>query len=119
MNELKYIINKLIEPLCDVYFGKAKDSPDYPYAVFMLSSEADFDKDDYILEVDVYDKRNTAFEIDELSEKIIKKLDRHKEYKENIQTCIYRIGMLDLSNLETIRRRQLRFICKTYKGEIV
>ena len=116
MNELKKIITMLIDDLCNCWFEEADDEDIYPYAVFKLTSEADFDKDDYILEIDVY--HPDIYELDELCDNIIKRLDRYKEYGQ-IQTCIYRINKLMLPNTQDTKRRQLRFVCKTYKGDLV
>ena len=118
MTELhKYVFETLSAINSKCYLEKAKDSAVCPYIVFRFpTSVDDFQKEDFILEVDVWDNLSDTTRLEALVTSIDTALHSLKYYESGVlQTCIYRLNRLMLPDPdEKLRRRQLRYICKTY-----
>lgn len=125
--ELKKQIQLFLKTKADrVYFRKANEKTAFPYVVFNFpDSDADFfEREDIILEVDIWDKSNITTTIDTLTGSIdgdgdIKSptgLNRKSiNIDSHLRAKIYRINRYTIDDEEKkIERRQLRYKVKAY-----
>lgn len=116
INFLTYIYGKLSSVADRVKLEKAKQSTPFPYVTYKLpTSTEEGHREDFILEVDIWDNNSNTFNLEQLTTSIDKALNRETYIDSNIQVSIYRINRLMIPDTdETIRRRQLRYQCKVY-----
>jgi hypothetical protein len=113
---LTFITSKLNEITPKVYLEQAPAKTPFPYVVFNLpnSDEAEF-REDFVLEVDVWDKSPDTTALETLTVSIDQALSRLKHLDTNFQASFYRVSRLMLPDDDpTIRRRQLRYQVKAY-----
>jgi hypothetical protein len=130
MNELlKQIKTKLqaLSGINRVYTDMAPPGTPFPYIVYNLpTSDTDFTREDFVLEVDVWGNNPDTRQIDSLTDSIDGNgaidnptgLNRFHYYNAGVlQADFYRINRLMIPDQdEKIRRRQLRYEVKTYLG---
>lgn len=100
-----------------VFHESAGKGATFPYVVYKFpNSTDDFEKEDFILEVDVWGVGENTRDLEELTDDISKALHKYHHYSEGVvQTSVYRINRVAIPDPDrNIRRRQLRFVCKTY-----
>lgn len=99
-----------------VYVEQAPQGTVFPYVVYILpNSTEENHREDFILEVQVWGNSKNTNEINNIAHNIDKKLNRLKYLDTNMQTSIYRVNRLMVPDPDpAIRRRELRYNCKTY-----
>lgn len=122
INLLEYIYSN-IKTVCTVYQEKVppldpitQKKTEYPYAVFkMANSTENNHRDDVIIEIDIWDNISDTTRLETLTSDIDKRFHRQKYIDSKMQVSFYRENRLQVPDPdETIRRRQLRYVCKTY-----
>lgn len=117
MKEFLELIYGLLSGIGTTSLEEAEQGAQFPYITYSLQpSIEDFQREIFILEVNVWDNSQDTEPIEKMADDIDKLLHRYKYYKKNeLQTSIYRMNrsMIPDPNPE-IRRRQLMFECKTY-----
>ena len=118
---LKLIYEKLLELGYEVYEAeKVKKGAVLPYITFKVlngtPTALNFQLEDYILEVDIWDVGSDSILVEQITDKISILLNRALFYKENVlQAKAYLIGRLRLDDERSeINRRQLRFQVRAY-----
>ena len=91
--------------------------PVKPYVVFKFpTSTPNFTREDFILSVDIWGDDPDTTEIEQITTKIDTALDRQMVFIQGkLSTRFYRINRNMLPDPDQrLRRRELRFECKTY-----
>lgn len=118
MNDLlDFIGSKLRSVYSKIYLENAPQGTQYPYVTYNLSnSDDDFQKEDFTMEVDIWDDDPDTTEIENITDNINKAFHRLHYYSANcFQADFYRVNRLMLEdNNPRIRRRQLRFKASVY-----
>jgi len=103
-----------------VYFETAEDEATFPYAVYRLPTSTsignnDYARQDFILEIDVWDNVPDATRIETLADRIDVAINNQRVRTNLVALKIYRIGRLNIPDPNSdIRRRQLRYRVATY-----
>lgn len=117
-NDLKKLIQTKLKTLTtNVFFEQATDNALYPHAVFSFRQIdlGDLARQDYILEVDVWDKGTSTTRVDELSDKIEDLLQAKNLPQTNILPTFYKIDRKSiLDSDKTIKHRLIRFQIQNY-----
>lgn len=119
-NELRKLIRELMDSgEFAVYYQLASDNAMFPHAIINLESISMMDNDnnrfDYQLFIDIYN-RNDVFEIENITDTIISKLNALNSPKNNIFPTFYlesRRSIIDED--KSINHRQLMFVVQTYE----
>lgn len=114
INLLKFIYSQLSQ-VTQVYQEQAQEDAKMPYAVFKCDTLDNIDhKDLHVLEVNVWDNNTDATDLENITDSIIKKLDRMKYIDLDFSATINKMTRLSLPDPGTsIRRREVRFEIKT------
>jgi hypothetical protein len=81
----------------------------------MPTSTETENRDDIILEIDIWDNMADTTRLETLTTTIDNSIHRSKYIDSNLQVSFYKINRLQIPDSdETIHRRQLRYQCKTY-----
>lgn len=104
----------------DVYNGQAKDGANYPYAVIKLSpvDNTEKDRDDYMLTVSCWDKRESASHATAvgLAEEVRNALVDFRHLDENNLIIVSRPSVGNIPDPDTmIKRYDVSAIIKTYR----
>ncbi len=120
---LQSIYSKLNEVHSRVYFElvpekdpKTQLPPELPYILYKFpnSNRAEY-REDFTLEIDIWDNKADTTELETITDNIDKKLNRLQILDENFHVSIYRINRLMVPDTDpSIHRRQLRYNVKTY-----
>jgi hypothetical protein len=118
MNLLQVLFTKLSEIQKPVYFELAPSNAVFPYIVYKLpnSTNVESDRQDYVLQVDVWDNKSDTTALETLTNDIDKKLNKmeHLDFTQFIK--IERENRLMVPDTDPeIRRRQLRYTVKQYE----
>lgn len=110
------IYSKLNEVHSRVYFELAPQNAEFPYIVYKFpNSNRDEHREDFTLEIDIWDNKADTTELETITDNIDKKLNRLQILDENFHVSIYRINRLMVPDTDpSIHRRQLRYNVKTY-----
>lgn len=117
MTELIRLVNAVLNTIGDAYLEEAPQNKTFPYITFrFLPSIENYQREIFILQVDVWGSDNDTTEIEEISDRIDHVLHRMKYYDTDVlQTTIYRESREMVPDPDpNIRRRMLQFECKTY-----
>lgn len=130
MNTFLGVIGDKIEAfsgITRVYNERAPKNTEYPYIIYnIVNSDPDFQRQDFVLEVDVWGNNSNTTQIENLTDLIDGDGDlnptnpsgfnRFKYFSSGVlQFNAYRMSRLTLPDSdEKIRRRQLRYEIKTY-----
>jgi hypothetical protein len=115
---LSYIYNTILQAHPRVYQLRADDDAAFPYVTFSFPTGSDFDmnRQDFVLEVDIWDSSNSGVVAENLASAVDILL--HKTVKHapgEFDTHMYRLSRFQLPDPDPkIQRRQLRYECKTY-----
>lgn len=117
MTELKKVIFSLLKSVHSrVYFVDAPEDETFPYVVYNLptSTEAE-NREDFMLEVDIWDKAKDTTAIETLTQSIDTLLNREHAVNSKVLVNLYRVNRLVLTDDDkSIKRRQLTYQAKTY-----
>lgn len=117
-NDLKKLIQeKLLTLTPNVYHKQARDDALYPHIVFTLKEIdlGDISRQDYILEVDVWDKGTSTTRVDDLADSVEDLFHTENLPQENILPTFYKINRRDISDPDkSIEHRLIRFQIQNY-----
>lgn len=117
-NDLKKLITQKLKTLTNnVFYEQATDNALYPHLVFSFRTIdlGDLSRQDYILEVDVWDKGTSTVQVDELSDQVEDLLHTENLPQENILPTFYTIDRKSiLDSDKSIKHRLIRFQIQNY-----
>lgn len=118
MIELRKVIHALLKTVHSrVHFVDAPEAATFPYVVYNLptSTNADGTREDFILEVDVWDNATDTTAIETLTQNIDTLLNREHSINAKVLVNFYRVNRLVLTDDDkSIKRRKLTYQAKTY-----
>lgn len=121
INFLTAIYNLINSYGVTVYNEKTVNNATFPYCIFKIPSSngvgnTDYERQDFILEVDIWDNdNNDATQIETIADALSNLLHNQKINDGNVAFKIYRLSRLSLPvSDENLLRRQLRFRVATY-----
>ena len=117
-NDLKKLIQTKLKTLAtNVYFEEAADNALYPHIVFTFRTIdlGDLARQDYILEVDIWDKGTSTTQVDELSDKVEDLLQAKNLPQTNILPTFYKIDRRSIKDEDkSIKHRLIKFQIQNY-----
>lgn len=117
-NDLKILLTTKLRALTtNVFFEQATDNALYPHVVFSFREIdlGDLWRQDYVLEVDVWDKGTSTTLVDELSDKIEDLLQAENLPQDNILPTFYKIDRKSIKDSDkSIKHRLIRFQIQNY-----
>jgi hypothetical protein len=117
-NDLKKLIQTKLKTLAtNVYFEEASDNALYPHIVFAFRTIdlGDLARQDYILEVDIWDKGTSTTQVDELSDKVEDLLQAKNLPQTNILPTFYKIDRKSIKDEDkSIKHRLIKFQIQNY-----
>jgi len=117
-NDLKKLIQTKLKTLAtNVYFEEASDNALYPHIVFSFRTIdlGDLARQDYILEVDIWDKGTSTTQVDELSDKVEDLLQAKNLPQTNILPTFYKIDRKSIKDEDkSIKHRLIKFQIQNY-----
>ncbi len=117
------VTNRIKEVTQKVYFNsippKAPTTGNqvtFPYVVYRIPTSTEWElKEDFILEVDIWDNNQNVIRLEQLTQRVDDKLNKWNHVDDNYFIRVSRINRLMLDDLESkIYRRQLRYLVKVY-----
>lgn len=118
-NDLKVLLmNKFKTLTQNVYFEQAADSALYPHIVFDFREIdlGDINRQDYVLEVDIWTKGTNTTTIDELADSVEDLLQAENLPQIRILPTFYKIDRRSIIDQDkTLKHRQVRFQIQNYK----
>lgn len=120
-NDLRqFITAQLLTVANNVYYENAIEGAGFPHVVFTLDKVnlGDLNREDYTLDIDVWDRGTSALRIEQLCDEIEDLFDA----KNNPQNTILPTFFKDTRNVvadadRTLKHRNLKFIVQNYKKE--
>ena len=117
-NDLKNLIETKLKTLTtNVYYEQARDNAMYPHIVFSFRNIdlGDLSRQDYILEVDVWDKGTSTSNVEELSDKVEDLFHCQNLPQNHILPTFYKIDRKSIHDPnKNIKHRQIRFQIQNY-----
>lgn len=117
-NDLKKLVQTKLKTLTtNVFFEQATDNALYPHAVFAFREIdlGDISRQDYVLEVDVWDKGTSTTAVDELADKIEDLLQLQNLPQTNILPTFFKIDRKSILDQDkAIKHRLIRFQIQNY-----
>ena len=117
-NDLKKLIQTKLKTLTsNVYYEEANDNAMFPHIVFSFHEIdlGDISRQDYILEVDIWDKSKSTYNVEELSDKVEDLLHCENLPQDHILPTFYKIDRKPiLDPNKNIKHRQVRFQIQNY-----
>lgn len=118
-NDLKVLLTNKFKTLTqNVYFEQAADSALYPHIVFDFREIdlGDINRQDYVLEVDIWTKGTNTTTIDELADSVEDLLQAENLPQTRILPTFYKIDRRSIIDQDkTLKHRQVRFQIQNYK----
>lgn len=113
---LKITFGKLAESGTNIYFEEAPTNATFPYAVFTFPNSIDVetDRQDFTLQVDVWDNLPDTTRLENATTQIDKQLYKLRFIDDKYLLMVQRENRLMIPDPD-IKRRQLRYIVKTYE----
>ena len=92
------------------------EPPVWPRITYWIpNSNLEENREDFILEVDIWDHGPDTIDLETKTQAVLAKLNRRIIANDDLITRIYALNRLMLDDPDAeIRRRQVRFLCKTY-----
>lgn len=117
VNLLKMLFTQLSSANVPVYLEQPEPGKPLPYISFSLpnSVEVESDRLDYTLQVDVWDNSPDNTRIETITAQIDKKLHKLRHLDDNQLLVFQRVNRLMVPDPDGLRRRQLRYVIKTYE----
>ncbi len=117
-NDLKKLIQEKLKTVTsDVYFQQARDNALYPHIVFNFRdiNLGDLSRQDYVLEVDVWDKGTSTETVDSLADAVEDLLHTKNLPQENVLPTFYKIDRKSIIDSDkNIKHRLIRFQIQNY-----
>ncbi len=118
MTELIKFVYQELSAVGTTYLEKALQGQSFPYITMTFPNSQELDpREDFILEVNVWDYSTDTTTLEGLTTQIEDRLHykKHISTSDKIVTYIYRVNRLMIPDPDVnIRRRMIRFTCKTY-----
>ena len=118
-NDLKVLLTNKFKTLTqNVYFEQAADSALYPHIVFDFREIdlGDINRQDYVLEVDIWTKGTNTTTIDELADSVEDLLQAENLPQTRILPTFYKIDRRSIIDQDkNLKHRQVRFQIQNYK----
>lgn len=117
-NDLKKLIQEKLKTVTsDVYFQQARDNALYPHIVFNFRdiNLGDLSRQDYVLEVDVWDKGTSTETVDSLADAVEDLLHTENLPQTNVLPTFYKIDRKSIIDSDKdIKHRLIRFQIQNY-----
>ena len=117
-NDLKELVQTKLKTLTtNVYFEIADSQALYPHIVFAFRTIdlGDLSRQDYVLDVDLWDKGTSSTAIDDLADSVENLLQAANLPQKNILPTFYKIDRKSLIDEDkSIRHRNIRFQVQNY-----
>ncbi len=118
---LKKIIMTDLKKVCpNVSYQIANTTNLFPHIVFNLLSTTmvDFNRDTYMIEIDVWDDKSSTEVIDNMVDDIQALFNNFNQPNNDILPTFFIEGIRDISDADkTIKRKQLTIECQLYEKE--
>jgi hypothetical protein len=110
-----YSIFTAISTSYSYYSGQVPENASYPYAHFSFDQSNDVEgREDFIMNVQVWDKNYGSSDVDTLMNAIDQKLNRSNYHSTGINFTIYRINRMSLPSDDEFQGRELKYLVKAY-----
>ena len=118
-NDLKYLVQTKLKTLtANVYFEIANEKALYPHIVFNFRriDLGDLWRQDYILEVDIWDKQDSSLRVDDLADSVENLLQAENLPQSNVLPTFYLIDRQDIPDEnKEIKHRRVQFQIQNYE----
>ena len=118
-NDLKYLVQSKLETLtANVYHEIANEKKLYPHIVFDFRriDLNDLWRQDYILEVDIWDKQDSSQRVDNLADQVENLLQAENLPQTNVLPTFYLINRQNIPDEDKeIKHRRVQFQIQNYE----
>ena len=118
-NNLKYLVQSKLKTLtANVYYEIANEKALYPHIVFNFRriDLGDLWRQDYILEVDIWDKQDSSLRVDDLADSVENLLQAENLPQSNVLPTFYLIDRQDIPDEnKEIKHRRVQFQIQNYE----
>lgn len=118
-NDLKYLVQSKLKTLtANVYFEIANEKKLYPHIVFGFRriDLNDLWRQDYILEVDIWDKQDSSLRVDDLADQVENILQAENLPQSNVLPTFYLIDRQNIPDEDKeIKHRRVQFQIQNYE----
>ena len=118
---LKKLIKSDLKKVCEnVTYNLANTPEMFPHIVFGLiaTTMVDFNRDTYMVIIDVWDDDNSTEELDNMVDNIQSMFNNFNQPDSDILPTFFIEGIRDISDTnKTIKRKQLTIECQLYEKE--
>lgn len=118
-NDLKYLVQSKLETLtANVYHEIANEKKLYPHIVFEFRriDLGDLWRQDYILEVDIWDKQDSSQRVDNLADQVENLLQAENLPQTNVLPTFYLINRQNIPDEDKeIKHRRIQFQIQNYE----
>jgi hypothetical protein len=98
-----------------VYGGQVPETATYPYVHFKLPTSNDHEhREDFVLEVQCWDKSYNSSGVETLAQNVDYKLNRSNYNSTGINFTTYRINRITLPSDDEFQGRELKYLVKAY-----
>ena len=118
-NDLKYLVQAKLKTLtANVYYEIANEKKLYPHIVFEFRriDLGDLWRQDYILEVDIWDKQDSSQRVDNLADQVENLLQAENLPQNNVLPTFYLIDRQNIPDEDKeIKHRRVQFQIQNYE----
>lgn len=118
-NDLKKLVQTQLKTVtANVYYEVANNDAVYPHLVFSFRriDLNDLSRQDYVLQVDVWDRNNKTQRVDDLADEVENLLQAQNLPQQNILPTFYLIDRKTVEDEDKmIRHRQIQFQVQNYE----
>ena len=118
-NDLKYLVQSKLKTLtANVYHEIANEKQLYPHIVFEFRriDLGDLWRQDYILEVDIWDKQDSSQRVDDLADQVENLLQAENLPQTNVLPTFYLINRQNIPDEDKeIKHRRVQFQIQNYE----
>ena len=118
-NDLKYLVQSKLKTLtANVYYEIANEKKLYPHIVFEFRriDLGDLWRQDYILEVDIWDKQDSSLRVDDLADQAENLLQAENLPQSNVLPTFYLIDRQNIPDEDKeIKHRRVQFQIQNYE----
>ena len=118
-NDLKYLVQAKLKTLtANVYFKIANEKKLYPHIVFNFRriDLGDLWRQDYILEIDIWDKQDSSLRVDDLADSVENLLQAENLPQTNVLPTFYLIDRQDIPDEDKeIKHIRVQFQIQNYE----
>ena len=118
-NDLKYLVQSKLKTLtANVYYEIANEKKMFPHIVFNFRriDLGDLWRQDYILEVDIWDKMDSSLQVDDLADQVENLLQAENLPQDNVLPTFY---LIDRQNIpdenKEIKHQRVQFQIQNYE----